>query len=92
MSFSIKDNELLEKYYKIWDKFSNTIKKEFYLEPVYNEKYLATKIKSYERKINTNCHNDKTPKEVSHCICLSVISIGSVFRNSKNYYPPVFIE
>ena len=28
MSFFIKDNELLEKYNKIWDKVSNTIKKD----------------------------------------------------------------
>ena len=29
MSFLIKDNELLEKYNKIWDKISNNIKKRF---------------------------------------------------------------
>ena len=28
MSFFIKDNELLEKYNKIWDKISNTIEKD----------------------------------------------------------------
>ena len=28
MSFFIKDNELLAKYNKIWDKVSNTIKKD----------------------------------------------------------------
>ena len=39
MSFLIKDDELIEKY-KIWVKVSNTIKKRFDIEPVYNEKYL----------------------------------------------------
>ena len=68
MSFLIKDNELLEKYNKIWDKVSNRIKKGFDIEPVYNEKYLKTKIKSYESKINTNFHNDEMPKEGSHSI------------------------
>ena len=29
MSFLIKDNELLEKYNKIWDKISNNTKKRF---------------------------------------------------------------
>ena len=48
MSFSIQNNELLEKYNEIWDKVSNTIKKGFDSEPVYNEKYLRTKVKSYE--------------------------------------------
>ena len=45
MSFLIKDDELLEKYNKIWKKVSNSIKKGFDSEPVYNEKYLKTKIK-----------------------------------------------
>ena len=34
-------------------------------EPVYNEKYLKTKIKSYEGKISTNFNDDKIPKEGS---------------------------
>ena len=38
------------------------------------------KIKSYKRKINTNFHNNKIPKEGSQCICMSVILINSVFR------------
>ena len=44
MSFLIKDNELLKKYNKIWDKVCNTIKKGFDSELVYNEKYVKNKI------------------------------------------------
>ena len=51
MSFLIKDNEQLEKYNEIWDKVRNTIKKRCYSEPVYNEKYLKTKIKSMKEKL-----------------------------------------
>ena len=36
----------------------NTIGKEFDNDPVYNEKYLKAKIKSYNGKINTNFHNN----------------------------------
>ena len=32
------------------------------------------------------------PKEGSHCICVSVILINSVFKIDKNYYPQVFLE
>ena len=46
-SFLIKDDELLEKYNEIWGRVTNSIKKEFDSEPVYNEKYLKAKIKSY---------------------------------------------
>ena len=64
MSFLIKDDELLEKYNEIWEKVSNSIKKIFHSEPVYNEKYLKTKIKPYEGKININFHIGKIPKRM----------------------------
>ena len=32
------------------------------------------------------------PKEGSHHICLSVISIDSIFGMGKNYYPQVILE
>ena len=46
----IKDDELLEKYNEIWEKVKNSIRKEFDSKPVYNEKYLKAKIKSYNGK------------------------------------------
>ena len=58
----------------------------------YNDKYLKTEIKCYSRKINTNFHNNKIPKEGSQCIFLSVILIVSVFRTGKNYYPQMLLE
>ena len=56
--FLIKDDELLT----IWKKVS---KKGFYGEPVYCEKYLKIKIKSYEERINTNIHCDEMAKMLS---------------------------
>ena len=73
MSFLIKDEKLLEKYNEVWKKVSNIFKKEFDSNPVYNEKYIKTKIKSYNGKINTNFHNNKIPNEGSQCIFLSII-------------------
>ena len=90
--FFIKDNQLLEKYNEIWDKFSHTIKKGFDKEPVYKEKHLKTKIKSYEGKVITNFNDDKMLKDGSRCISPSVILIDSVFKMGKNYYPQVFLE
>ena len=51
MYFMIEDDDLLEKYNTIWDKVSADIKKEFDSEPVYNKKYLKTKIKSYGNEV-----------------------------------------
>ena len=64
-----------------FEKKSATLsRKDFDSNPVYNEKYIKTKIKSYDWKINTNFHNNKIPKEGSQCICLSVILIDSVYK------------
>ena len=46
MHFLIEDKELLKKYNDIWNDVSNSIKEEFDSEPIYNKRYLKTKIKS----------------------------------------------
>ena len=70
MSFLIEDEKVLEKYNEIWKKMNNIVKIEFDSKPVYNEKHIKTKIKSYKGKINTNFHNNRIPKEGYQCICL----------------------
>ena len=57
---------------------SKVIKKGFDSEPVYNEKYLKTEIKSYEGKLNTHFHDDNVPKEGSQYVCLSVSLIKNI--------------
>ena len=61
-------------------------------EDVYNGKYLQTKIKSQEGKVNPNFHNEKIPKESSHCILLQMILTISVLEMGKNYYPQKCLE
>ena len=84
----MKDNKLLEKYNKVWEKVKSSLKKEFDSEPVCNGKYLNVKIKSYKQKINTNIFNNKIPKEGSQ----SVILIDPVFKTGKKCYPQVFLN
>ena len=92
MSFLIKDEKFVEKHNEIWKKVSNIVKKEFDSNPVYNEKYIKTRIKLYNGKINTNFHNNKITKEGSQCICLSVILIDSVYEKDNIDYLLVFFE
>ena len=68
-----KDVELLEKYNETWEKVKNSIKKEFDSEPVFYDKYLKAKLKSFQGKINTNFHDNEISKGSSQFICLSVI-------------------
>ena len=72
---------MLKRCNKIWGKVGNSVKTLFHSEPVYNEKYLKGKIKSYACKINTNFHDNGMPREGSHCINLSVMTtIDAVFK------------
>ena len=75
---------------KFGKKLKIVSKKIFDSEPIYNEKYLKSKIKSYNRKINTNFHDNKIPKERSQFICLSVILIILFLEQVKIIIPKCF--
>ena len=90
--FFIKDCELLEKYNKLRDKVSSSIKKAFDCEQIYNKKYLKTEKTFYEGKISTNFHDGRITNERSHCIFVSVICIDSAFKIHKSYYTQAFLE
>ena len=44
MSFLTDNNEFLERYTAIWEKISDLLNKKFDSDPVYNNKYINTKI------------------------------------------------
>ena len=62
MNHLVKDEKILKKYLKIYNKIKSLIKKELNSEPVYNDKYIKTKIKIYNDKVYTNCQHNKIPK------------------------------
>ena len=86
MSLKVSDNKLLRKYNKIWGKISNLMNIEFDSEPVYgdNDKYIKTKMKMYEDRVNTNFQGKKVPEENTSYKCLSSIVLDSVIRVNKN--------
>ena len=92
ISFFIKKDILLKRYKEIWDKTSAILLiKGFDSKTVSKEKYLKSKIKFYEGKINRSFHGDKMLKKGSQWIYLSVILIDFVFRMGKNYDPQQFL-
>ena len=68
--------------------------KKFNSEPVYGDKYIKTKIKSYNNDIRTNFHGEgnsrKVPKENCTYKCLSLISLDSVIKWVKSIIPKHF--
>ena len=80
--FLIEDDDLCEKFNTIRDKVSSDIKKEFDSEPVYNQIFLKTKIKSYGDDV-TDFYDKEIPKVNSNHTCLAVISLDSALKKMK---------
>ena len=55
----------------------------FHSEPVYDKKYLKTKVKGYEGAIKTNFLGNDMPKENLRYTCIACITINSVMRMDK---------
>ena len=91
MSFKVDGNKLLRKCNRIWEIISNLLNIEFDSELVYgdNDKYIKTKIKMYEDRVNTNFQGKEVPKEDASYKCLSLIVLDS---NTKKYYPQTLRE
>lgn len=65
---------------------------QFGSEPVYNGKFLKTKIKSYEGRISTNFRSDTLAVEGSYWVCLSVLIVNSHVKIGEKYNPQVFVR
>ena len=94
MSFKVNDKKLLKKYNKIWNKVADLLNVHCDSDPVYgdNEKYIKTKIRTYEDRVITSFQGKKTPKENASYKCLSLITLDFVIRVNKKYYPQTLLE
>ena len=92
ISFVADDKELVKKYIETREKINGLIGKKFDSEPVYGDKYIKTKINSYNNIMNTNFHGKKVSKEGCSYKCLSLIVLDSVIKMDKKYYPQTLLE
>ena len=74
----VKDEKLLTKYLKIWNRIKSLIKKELISEPVYNDKYIEIKIRIYNDKVYKNFQHNKIPEDNEYFACLTVILLDSI--------------
>ena len=92
MSFMVKDDNVLDKYNKIWDKIKEKVIIKFRSMPVYDETYIKAKVREFDRKIKTNFLGGEVPKENMLYTCIACITIDSVMRMDKKNYPQVYLE
>ena len=81
-SFLIKDNEVWNKYDKIWEVIKDILGINFYSEPVYEYKYLKAKVREFDGMIKTNFLGNM-PKENMHYTWIACITIDSILTIDK---------
>ena len=92
MSFKIEDERVYVKYNEIWNKIKNSLNSKFYSQPIYDNKYIKTKVKTFSSMINTLFLGNEIPIEKNRYICIAAICIDSVLRVDKKNYPQVYLK
>ena len=83
MSFKNEDESVHLKYTEIWNKIKNSLNAKFHSQPIYDDKYIKVKVKTFSSIINTLFSGNEIPKKRSRYICIAEICIISVLRVEK---------
>ena len=92
ISFLIKNSKVCEKYEDIWDVIKNKLNIKFHSEPIYENKYLKTKVREFDGNTKTNFLGNNIPKGNTNYTCIACITIDSVMKMNKKDYPQVYLE
>ena len=91
MSFKTEEESVYFKYTEIWNKIKSILNVKFHSQPIYDDKYIKTKVKTFNNTINTLLSGDEIPKERIHYVCIAAIYINSVLKTDKKNYPQVYL-
>ena len=83
MSFKIKNEGVYLEYNELWNKIKKTLGIRFHSQPIYDDKYIKTKVKTFNGVINALFSDNKVPKEGNHYICIAAICIDSNLENRQ---------
>ena len=97
MSFKIDDDSVYIKYNQIWNKIKELLGVKFDSEPIYDDSYIKTKVKTFSDVIKTLFSRDEIPKEKIEYACIACISVDSVLKVDKKIihrftYSSVYIK
>ena len=88
ISFHIDDEKLLKNIKLLGLRLKN----EWNALPVYDDRYIKTKIRTYSDKAYTNFHGLNVPEDDIKCECFTIIAIDSLFLYKKKYYLQVYFD
>ena len=92
MLFHIDDQKLLEKYKTIWTKIEELKNIDLNILPVYDQRYLKTKLRTYGDEVYTNFHGLNLPEDELKCKSFAVISIDSLLVYKNKYNLQVYLD
>ena len=92
MAFRRDDKKLIEKYKAIWTKIEDLKNIESNAIPVYDDKYIKTKIRTYGDKVYTNFRGLNVPEDDIECKSFTAISIDSLLVYQNKYYLQVYLD
>ena len=64
----------------------------FHSKPIYEKKYLKTKVREFDGVIKTNFLGNDVTKENMYYTCIACMTIDSVMRIDKKDHPQVYLE
>ena len=92
MSFKTEDDEVYIKYNNIWNKVKELLGNiKLYSDVIYDKQYIKTKVKTF-KMVKTLFSDDIIPEEKIEHECIPCISVDSVLKIDKKYYPQVYLE
>ena len=92
MSFLIEYEHVYFKYSDIWNKIKKLLEVKLHSQPIYDDKYIKTKVKTFNSMINTLFLGNKIPREKNQCICIAAIFIDFALNIEKKTDPQVYLE
>ena len=92
MSFKIEDDKVYVKYNQVWNKIKDLLGVKLYSEPIYDDRYIKTKVKTFSYVIDTLFSGNEIPKARVEYVCIACISVDSVLRVDKKNYPQAYLE
>ena len=91
MPFRIDNGKLLEKYKAIWTRIEDFKNIKLNALPVYDDRYIKTKIRTFGDKVYTNFRGLNVPEDDIQCGSFTIFSIDSLLVYNKKYYLQVYL-
>ena len=92
MSFVTDDEEVYEKYNKLWEVVRKLLKLKFTVNPIRDDNYIIAKLKIFNGIYRTTFTNNIIPIERNNYTCIAAIDVDSVLKIEKRAYPQAYLE